>query len=101
MVTEYSEIIIKTGKACFKKSFELYVSREGQVAWSPYKPGHEPHINPQKEIQASRATDYDVGKMLAEMTQIELKNVIIPAFLMVRNNKDLVTRILSDIRRLN
>ena len=35
LVTEYSEIIIKTGKACFKKSFELYVSREGQVAWSP------------------------------------------------------------------
>ena len=98
LILEYSGVIINTGTACFQKSFELYKSRSGQLAWSPYKPGHEPHINLQDGVYVSTVTPLDIGKILDEITRIELKTSSVDASLIVRDNRDLVERILGDLR---
>jgi hypothetical protein len=98
LISEYRGEIVNTETTCFKKGFELYKSRLGQLAWSPYKPGHEPHINPQDHVEVYLATELDIGKMLGEIAQIELKTEEVPAFLMVKNNRDLVAKILDDIK---
>ncbi|MBS3104763.1 hypothetical protein J4234_00730 [Candidatus Woesearchaeota archaeon] len=96
LITDYDEVGIKARHTYFTSSFELYKSKEEELAWSPDK--DQPHINPQKGVRVSTATDLDIGKMLAEMASFELKIPQIPAFLMVKDNRDLVTRILNEIK---
>ena len=99
-ILEYSGQVIIAGNVGFKKGFGLYKSDEGQLAWAPYKWGHEPHINPQDSVNVSSATKDNIGQILAEITQIELKDPYISADLMLRHNEDLVLRILHDLRGL-
>mgnify|MGYP001576315363 CR=1 FL=1 len=96
LIADYDEVGINARGTYFTSSFEIYKSPEGILAWSPYK--DQPHMNPQKGVRVSSATDYDIGKMLSEMSSFELKISGVPAFLRVRDNKDLVTRILTDIK---
>ena len=97
-IVEYPDVPIKAGPHDFTKSFELYRSRDGELAWSPPKDGL-PHINP----QGIRVVDSDVlhiGNILAEVVYQELKTPKKPEpALIVRQNKDLVSRILNDIRK--
>ena len=97
LIADYSDERINTGTACFKKSFELYVSRKGQIAWSPYKDG-EPHINPQRGVFTGNLTETDIGRLLNEMARIELKTRAVKAEIMVTENQDLVRRVLVDFR---
>lgn len=96
-ITEYSNEVIIANNIGFRKGFELHRSRSGQLAWSPYKPGHEPHINPQDGVYVSTVTPLDIGKILDEIARIELKTPSVHAPLMVRDNRDLVDRILNDL----
>ena len=95
-IAEYDEVSINVKGNYITDSFELYKSMARQLAWSPYK--DHPHINPQKGVKTNSATELDVGKMLAEIVHFDLKLPQIPAFLMVKDNRDLVTRILNDIK---
>ena len=97
LIAEYNEEVINARGTNYTSSFEIYKSKKDELAWSPYKDGH-PHINPQKGVNLSSVTNLDIGKLLSEMTSFELKIPRIPAFLMVKDNRDLVTRVLSDIK---
>lgn len=97
LIGNYSNEQINTGVACFKKSFELYVSSSGQIAWSPYKDG-EPHINPQRGVSIYSVSEKDIGRLLDEMTRIELKTGMVEPEIMAKENRGLVSRILLDFR---
>lgn len=95
-IAEYDEVGVNVRGNYITNSFELYKSPARQLASSPYK--DHPHINPQKGVMINSATELDIGKMLAEIAHFDLKLPQIPAFLMVKDNRDLVTRILNDIK---
>jgi len=95
-IADYDETIY-TDSGNYRKRFELFVSQSGQeVAWSPRKVGHEPHINPQG-VLASNVAEIDVGKVLSDMTLFELKKPVDP-IMMISANRGLVERIIQDFR---
>ena len=97
LIVSYKNEEITARSGTFRKSFEIYELASGELAWSPYKDGF-PHINPQKGVRNYCATELDIGKILSQMSLFELKGATIPSFLMVNGNKDLVARILNDIK---
>ena len=99
LIAEYNEEVINARGTNYTSSFEIYKSKKDELAWSPYKDGH-PHINPQKGVRFNLVTDLDIGRLLSEMSSFELKIPSIPAFLMVKDNKDLITKILDDLRNI-
>lgn len=98
-IVEYKNERVNTGTDYFRKTFELYVCRNGQIAWSPYK--DSPHINPQNGVFTGNVTPEDIGKLLGEMAKFELKTEPVDPMRMVRENADLVNRILLDFQRHN
>ena len=98
LIAEYKKEIVNTGTAYFIKRFELYVCRDGQIAWSPYK--DSPHINPQKGVFTNNVTPEHIGTLLAQMAEFELKIPVDPKS-MVGQNPELAQRILLDFQRYN
>ena len=96
---EYYGVEIRTPDSSFRNGFGLYFSHDNQLAWAPYKPGHEPHINPQKAM-VDNANKEDIGIMLAQMCSIEIKRNYLPRDIM-KENKDLIARILDDLHNFN
>lgn len=99
LIAEYNNEIVNTGTDYFRKTFELYVCRDGQIAWSPYK--DHPHINPQKGVFTSNVAPEHIGKLLDEMARFELKREPIGSMHMLRENQGLAQRILLDFQRYN
>ena len=98
-IAEYKNERVNTGTAYFRKTFELYVCRDGQIAWSPYK--DHPHINPQKGVFTNNVMPENIGKLLDEMARFELKIEPVGSMHMLRENQGLAQRILLDFQRYN
>lgn len=82
----------------FTPGFELYKSKNGQLAWSPEKVG-DVDINPIRDTTQSSITELGVAKILAKVTMFEFKTTDVFPERILEDNGDLVKRILADIRR--
>ena len=98
LIAEYKNEIVNTGTAYFIKRFELYVCRDGQIAWSPHKDCYAAHINPQNGVFTNNVTSGHIGTLLAQMAEFELKIPVDPKS-MVGQNPELIRRILLEFQR--
>lgn len=96
-IVEYYGATIKFGTNIFTKNFELYVSPNGELAWSAIRPDHIEHLNPQG-VQADLLTKTNIGKMLSQIAELQLKKQPVDADTMVKDNTSLVARIMNDIK---
>ena len=98
-IAEYKNERVNAGTAYFIKRFELYVCRDGQIAWSPYK--DSPHINPQAGVFINNVALEHIGNLLSEMARFELKTEPVDSTRMLMENPGLAQRILLDFQRYN
>jgi hypothetical protein len=97
LVAIYNNEEIRTGTRYYRTDFELYKSRSDQIAWSPGIDG-KPHINPQEGVSINSVNGFYIARMLDEIARTELKTPSVNIFVMEKENKDLVNRILKDLR---
>ena len=96
-IREYYGATIHYGEYDLRKNFEVYVSPNGELAWSAIRPGHIEHLNPQG-IQVGSITESDIGRMLSQIAEFQLKKPPVDADTMVKHNAGLVARIMNDIK---
>lgn len=98
LIGEYELDVINFNGTPFTPGFELYKSRGGKLAWSPYKEGG-PHINPVKGVNVSSVNELDIARILAQITMFEFKTTDVSPDAILRDNRSLVARILRDIKK--
>lgn len=96
-IAEYYGVTIHYGEDDLKKDFEVYASRDGDIAWSAIRRDHIEHLNPQG-TQGRPIMVTDIGQMLSQIAEFQLKKPPVDAKTMVKHNTGLVARIMKDIK---
>lgn len=96
-IAEYYRTTINFGDYRLTKNFEVYASRDGNIAWSVIRRDHIEHLNPQG-TQGRPIMVNDIGQMLSQIAEFQLKKPPVDAETMVKHNTNLVAIIMKNIK---
>lgn len=82
----------------YTPGFEIYKSKKGLLAWSNCKDG-DVHINQLKGVTIDSSTEVDMARIIAERLKFELKTTDISPESVLKENRDLVSRMFSNVKK--